>query len=105
MVMTLGLSGCSGAVSSATGAVPSILPYEIISVVTTDKTIEDHAVSIYSGKNCSTVRTERGLTYCEEDQKVDIPQVYCYRTLADRTCYAQPDPFGQKQQAVGRESF
>jgi len=34
----------------------------------TEKTIEDHVISLSSGKNCSSVRKEKGLTYCVEDE-------------------------------------
>lgn len=60
-------------------------------VIGTDKTFADHIVSLASGKNCSTVRTERGLEYCEEDEIIPKPDVYCYRELAGVTCYDKPD--------------
>ena len=72
-----------------------------VSVIGTDKTIEDHFVSLTSGKNCSTVRTEQGLAYCEEDEVNLQPNVYCYRTLGKVTCYDKPDPYRNKQQKVG----
>ncbi|PCI40332.1 MAG: hypothetical protein COB46_07025 [Rhodospirillaceae bacterium] len=61
-------------------------------VMGTDKTIMDHIQSYRSGKDCSTVRTEKGRTYCREDEPNPIPKVTCYRTLADVMCYEVADP-------------
>ena len=73
------------------------------SVVATDKTITDHAVSYFSGKDCSTVRKETGRSYCEEDELNPTPPVHCYRDLAGVTCYNQPDPYGDRRQEIGAE--
>jgi hypothetical protein len=35
---------------------------EGVSIISTEKSLSDHAVSIYSGKDCSTIRLERGDT-------------------------------------------
>ncbi len=78
------LGGCA--------AVPGYAQMESAVVIGTDKTISDHIVSFTSGKNCSTVRKEKGLTYCEEDEPQIKPNIYCYRTLATVTCYDRPDP-------------
>ncbi len=72
-----------------------------ITVIGTDKTLEDHFISLTSGKNCSTIRSEQGLTYCEEDEVNLLPNVYCYRTLGKVTCYDKPDPYSNRQQKVG----
>ena len=74
---------------------------ETASIMATKKTMGDHAVSIYSGKNCSTVRTEKGLPYCEEDEVEAISDVYCYRTLGNVTCYDRPAPHNGRQQRIG----
>ncbi len=71
-------------------------PYAMVDgavVVTTEKTMADHVVSLASGKSCSLVRLEQGDTYCEEDELVPLqPNLYCYRELAGVTCYDRPDP-------------
>ena len=72
-----------------------------ITVMGTDKTLEDHVVSLASGKNCSTVRTERGLSYCAEDEVVPLAPVFCYRTLGEITCYDRPDPHKGRYGRVG----
>ncbi len=53
------------------GACGATEPYAMINaafLVTTDKTMEDHVISLASGKNCSTVRVDTGRSYCEEDE-------------------------------------
>lgn len=69
---------------------------EAFSIMGTDKTIGDHVISLASGKDCSSVRKEEGLSYCKEDQKRQPPKpkIYCYRNLGDVTCYAKPMPYG-----------
>ncbi len=74
---------------------------EILSIIGTDKTIADHVISLGSGKNCSTVRRERGLHYCEEDEPEAKAQVYCYNTLARVTCYGKPDPHQSGARRLG----
>ncbi len=71
------------------------------SVIATDKTLADHAISFYSGKHCSSVRLERGLTYCVEDEKHLTPLVHCYSTLGEVTCYDRPSPYPGGQQELG----
>ncbi len=78
------LGGCS--------AVPGFAQLQSVFVIGTDKTIEDHVISLTSGKNCSSVRKEKGLTYCEEDEPQIKQNIYCYKTLATVTCYDRPDP-------------
>ncbi len=82
------IAGCAAAVG-----------VEGVSVIATDKTLGDHVISLSSGKNCSSVRKERGLTYCEEDEVVPQMNVYCYRTLGEVTCYDKP-VFEGKQERV-----
>lgn len=86
-------------VVASCGAVP---PYAMVDgavVVTTEKTMADHAVSLASGKDCSLVRLEKGTTYCVEDELVPQPNLYCYRELAGVTCYDSPD---QRRGGSGR---
>jgi len=70
-------------------------------VMATDKTVLDNAISLLSGKDCSTVRKEAGRTYCVEDEPNPTAAVHCYRTLGDVTCYDRPNPYGDGQQKVG----
>ena len=61
------IAGCS--------AVPGFAQVQGVSVIGTDKTLEDHVISLASGKNCSTVRREKGLTYCVEDEPKIKPKI------------------------------
>lgn len=72
------------------------------SVVASDKTASDHVVSLFSGKDCSIVRTERGLSYCAEDEVFIEPRVFCYQTLGSVSCYDRPDPRRSPDQLIGQ---
>lgn len=72
-------------------------------VVVTDKTTVDHAVSLLSGKDCSTVRLEAGRTYCVEDEVNPAAAQFCYRTLGDVTCYDRPNTYDDRVQRVGSD--
>jgi hypothetical protein len=80
--------------------------FEAASVMGSDKTVVDHMISIGSGKNCSTIRKEQGLTYCVEDMPKIRQNIYCYRDLGGVTCYDRVDPHGpnQQQQQVDRNA-
>ncbi|WP_139134846.1 hypothetical protein [Magnetovibrio blakemorei] len=67
----------------------------------TGKTLTDHAVSLYANKDCSTVRTEQGRTYCREDEPNPAPTVHCYPTIGDVTCYAVPEATRSLDERVG----
>lgn len=98
------------ACSSVYSAIPrpmmkTVGTYSIIStavVMGTDKTLSDHFVSWNVGKDCSTVRIEQGRTYCREDEPNPTPNVYCYPTLGDVMCYAQPDPTREPDSRTGK---
>ncbi|MEQ8666161.1 MAG: hypothetical protein RIC16_10570 [Rhodospirillales bacterium] len=75
---------------------------EGVSTVASGKTFSDHVVSFTSGKDCSTVRTEQGLTYCVEDMpKVNQERIYCYRSLGDVVCYNSPDTRRTQETRLG----
>lgn len=87
------IDGAAGAVMAA--ARPLAIA-DILSVVATKKTIIDHAASMSTGLDCSTVRSLNGGNYCEKPYENHPPAVatlYCYRELADVTCYGQPMPY------------
>jgi len=75
------------------------------SVVTTDKTLADHAVSYLSGKDCYTVRKQTGRSYCKEDERNPTPTVHCYRNLGGVTCYEQQNPYGDGRKEIGAEGY
>jgi len=67
----------------------------------TDKTLTDHLVSYRTGKDCSTVRTEQGRTYCKEDEPNPVAAVHCYPSLGDVTCYADANPARKPDERLG----
>lgn len=66
-----------------------------VSVINTQKTIDDHLVSWLSGDDCSTLKALHGEPYCQPEP-AKIPRItqtsYCYKNLAGVTCYSQPMP-------------
>lgn len=97
LLLVAALSGCT---AFAPG-IPGLAEVDALTVVGTDKTITDHVISFASGKNCSTVRREQGMHYCEEDEPTVEPAVYCYKTLARVTCYDRPDPYKEGYRKIG----
>ena len=81
---------------------PPVAIIDGASVVGSKKTIGDHIVSYVSGKNCSTVRSNQGRTYCVEDEPNPTPRVFCYPTIGMVTCYDTPDPRRESFEKVGR---
>lgn len=80
---------------------PPVAAVEGASAVGTGKTFSDHVVSYASGKDCSTVRSNSGRTYCRESESNPMPKVWCYRTLGKPVCYDRPDPYQGNQSKMG----
>jgi len=93
LIAGLSVSACDPGVFTA---------FQGVSLIGTDKTVVDHVISIGSGKDCSTVRKEKGLTYCVEDTPIAQQNLYCYRDLGGVTCYDKPAPNRSTQQRVDR---
>ncbi|WP_297000441.1 MULTISPECIES: hypothetical protein [unclassified Thalassospira] len=103
-VMGSAVSGCSTTMSDIVGT--SIftggewyLAFDVISIVNSDKTLIDHAVSLSTGQDCSTIRKIDGKSYCKKDPVPETP-LYCYRSLAAVSCYRTPDPYNTGSQTV-----
>ncbi len=96
LLMGLLVLGACSAATSASSVAPQAALLEGLTVIGTDKTVGDHVISFATGKNCSVVRKQLGKTYCEEDELGHVDEVYCYRTLAKVTCYAEPSPHGEQ---------
>lgn len=101
------LSACGTVVgtSGLNGVVPGVAQIEGATIVGTGKTIEDHIISLASGKDCSTARSQRGLTYCKEDEVHYKPDVHCYRNLGEVTCYDKPDPKRRGEREIGNNDY
>lgn len=77
------LGGCTTAAPAA-----ALMGAEAASVAVFGRGLLDIGISAVSGRNCSVVRLERGLTYCEP---VDLPPAdkLCTRTLGTVDCWAE----------------
>ncbi len=84
-VMAL-LPGCAGGVEP-TGA---LLAAEAASVVVFGRGIVDLGVSAISGRDCSIVRLDRGLTYCAARDGPEQASAFCTRSLGVVDCWANP---------------
>jgi hypothetical protein len=84
-------NGITGGMSAPNEGV-ALANLEVISVMTTKKTIGDHLATWVTGKDCSTVRAEREGAWCVDWPSPPAPptQVYCYASLARPSCYSQP---------------
>ncbi|PKU23911.1 hypothetical protein [Telmatospirillum siberiense] len=99
LLSIVALSGC-GAWNGTTKALQPITPPAVtyvladgISLINTQKTIEDHVISLITGMDCSTVRASKGDHYCLEPPQatpVYIRTSYCYKSIARVSCYDQP---------------
>ena len=86
------LVSCEPVSMIATGAT-------FVSVIQSEETMTDKALSWALDKNCSIFQIARGEQYCQKSGP-DIPEQYCYRTLGSITCYAEPDPQASPEVAV-----
>lgn len=69
---------------------------ELATLIVTDKTMVDHIVSYFLEEDCSSVRASLGDTYCRPIRLAYTPppEPFCYRSLADVSCFSQPNPYG-----------
>ncbi len=95
----IGLSGCNA--PTVAPGIPGAAQIDMLTLISSDKTMFDHLMSWSSGKDCSSIYAEKGNHYCKEDEVVITPNVHCYKTLGRTTCYDQPDPFSNGHIAVG----
>jgi hypothetical protein len=92
------LGGCGSDVGLALAGATAL------SFATTDKFLTDHAASYATGEDCSSLRFEQTGEYCQtseelaaeelakkEHQLAAEPEMYCYRTLGEITCYEEQD--------------
>lgn len=98
------LAGCGPAVAPALGVYAGV---EIASVAVFHRGLGDMVVSAVSGRDCSIVRLDRGLSYCVPALPPAAP-AYCTHTLGRVECWATlpvgaagvadpPDPAGVAQ--------
>jgi len=91
------LTGCSPAQNTAIAMHPPASPFTAlllldgVSVINTQKTLEDHVVSWVNGQDCSLVRASMGDHYCVDNTPppTEPRTTYCYKSLARVSCYDQ----------------
>lgn len=102
------LTGC-GSFTQTRSSLPAGTSYlglwaagETVSLLSTNKMMEDHLVSLITQKDCSLPRVlQNEGKYCmtqEELFKASLPdfkieKVYCYQSIAAPTCYDRPSPY------------
>jgi hypothetical protein len=77
----LALPGCEGPLLPVTAAV------NVASVTLVGRTVPDILVSGVTGRDCSVVRLDRGLSYCGPSQAAPGPPPYCTRSIGAVDCW------------------
>ncbi len=96
LFLLLGLSGCAHWMEP-TGA---LVAADIASVVVFGRGIADLGISAISGRDCSIVRLDRGLTYCAARETVLDPGPFCTRSLGVVDCWSNPEALPAAQRGV-----
>lgn len=86
LLVVLVLAALPGCGLAPTGA---LVAAEAASIVVMGRGIVDIGVSAVSGRDCSLVRLDRGLSYCGPGEERG-PEAYCTRTLGTVDCWASP---------------
>jgi hypothetical protein len=78
-----------------------VLGLDVVSLINSGKTLDDHFIGNATDQDCSTVRLSKGGPYCvplpAPVAMIDVTE-YCYKTLGGRaTCYTQPLPSDASQ--------
>ena len=74
---------------------------DVASVVVFGRGIADIGVSAISGRDCSIVRLDRGLTYCAPVDPPPDPGPFCTRSLGTVDCWINPEALPMPQRSVG----
>jgi hypothetical protein len=71
-------------------------------IINEDKTPSDIIASAVTGEDCNTIRKSRdkGPLCRAPREEIIEPPLFCYRTLGDINCFAEPDPYGYDQREV-----
>ncbi len=86
LALLIGLTGCAHW-ATPVGALAAV---EVASVVVFGRGVVDIGVSAISGRDCSIVRLDRGLTYCEALETGPAPVPFCTRSLGVVDCWSDP---------------
>ena len=90
--LLLTLSACGGTLGM------TVIALSTATLIHTDKTVADLAVSWYTKEDCSLLYAAEDEPYCQPYEPLEKDQVafmnstlYCYRTLGGVSCYDRPD--------------
>ncbi|MBN2752759.1 MAG: hypothetical protein JXQ84_08630 [Rhodospirillaceae bacterium] len=77
-------------------AYQGLFAVDVATLIVTDKTMLDHIVSYFREEDCSAVRASQGDRYCRPIRiaYTPPPEPFCYRSLADVSCFSTPNPYG-----------
>jgi hypothetical protein len=96
LILLFGFPGCAHW-AEPTGALAAA---DVASVVVFGRGIADIGVSAISGRDCSIVRLDRGLTYCAPIEPPPDPGPFCTRSLGTVDCWINPQALPTPQQPV-----
>lgn len=92
-LLLFSIPGCAEPVGALAAA-------EVASVVVFGRGIADIGVSAISGRDCSIVRLDRGLTYCAPIEPPPVPGPFCTRSLGVVDCWINPEALPTPQRSV-----
>ena len=81
LFVLLALPGCDAASLTIGAAV------NVASVTLVGRSVPDMVISGLSGRNCSIVRLDRGMSYCGPSAPPPGPPPYCTRSLGGVDCW------------------
>jgi hypothetical protein len=88
MVIGVAASGCSGSGLAMMGA-------DAVTQIASGRSIAGNVIHAFTGKDCVPMNALAGKPICPDENaaaaKEEAP-VYCYRTLGQVDCHAEPDP-------------
>ena len=88
LLIGLAASGCSGSSLAIMGA-------DAVSQVASGRSITGNVIHAFTGKDCVPMNVLTGKPMCPEEnaeKAKDETPIYCYRTLGQVDCHAEPDP-------------
>jgi hypothetical protein len=88
IAIALLVSGCSGSSIAIMGA-------DAITQVASGRSITGNVIHAFTGKDCVPMNVLSGKPMCPEENETPAKEeqpIYCYRTLGQVDCHAEPDP-------------
>ncbi len=81
------LGGCAAGEVVAGGAT---MGGTVAAIAVFQRTPIDAVYSLVSGRDCSVVRWDRGLSYCRAEEPPPVPPPFCSRSLGGVDCWRDP---------------